>query len=295
MSIVSIGYPGTIDAVEWASLAEELGAAYGVIGPDDWKVTVIVGPDRTVAVAPGTGFGRGIMDTNSAAVNLQHASVGSGVRYDMICAHRNWSTPATTFTIVEGTSSPVIPSARDASPGTVDDQPLALVKITSGSTVPVIEADLRTWPSKVVAVNDLRALVDPKLGDEAVLESTGVRYRRVLDSVGSPVWQVTGGLIATGAEGASKGATAPEGTPLTTVLRTWVGEPNGAGGVGIGFPAFPNGIVLYHATSGDGSITSARTLLGNSGLGAWNGQVFDSSGNPVGSGLVRVNLTVIGW
>lgn len=197
MAITSYGYPNQIDSVQWARLTEELGAAYGVQDAADWKVTVVAGPDRTVAVAAGTGWGRGILDVNSAAVNLQHATVASGVRYDTIMAHRNWSTPATTFTIVQGTSTAAVSASRQVGPGTVDDQPLALVQITAGSTVPVIVADLRTWTSKVLTVNDLRALVDPRLGDEAVLSTTNVRYRRVLDTGGSPIWSPQSPMIWT--------------------------------------------------------------------------------------------------
>lgn len=211
MAITSYGFPGTIDSVQWAKLAEELGAAYSVLDRDDWKVSVVVGPDRTVAVAAGTAFGRGVMDVNSAPINIQLPTVASGVRYDLICARRNWGTPATTATYVQGTSTAAIPAGRNATPGTLDDQPLALVKITAGSTVPVIEADLRMLPSKVTSVFDLRGLVDPKLGDEIVHLTTGVRYRRVLDVGNNPVWEAVSPKVWTATR-----ATASDDWPMGT-------------------------------------------------------------------------------
>lgn len=294
----SIGYPGTVDAVQWASLTEELGAAYSVVSKDDWKVTVVTGPDRTVSVASGTGFGRGVMDVNSAPVNLQHASVSSGTRYDLVCAHRNWSTPATTFTIVQGTSAAVIPAARAVSPGALDDQPLALVRITSGSTIPVIEADLRTWPSKIITVNDLRALVDPRLGDEAVLSTTKVRYRRILDVGGNPIWAVSSDVFS-GTERACIGTSPPAGTKRIYCATSAVVSTSGAGGCAVAIPTpFQNGIISYGVEPGDFNynLVYLTTLLGNCSLGAWNGIAFAEGGGRIANAsAIRININAVGW
>lgn len=184
MTITSYGYPavgassGNIDAVAWSQLQEELGVAYSVQGLSDWAVTVVAGLDRTVAIAAGKGYGRGVFDVNSAPVNVQLDTVaGTGTRWDLIVARRNWTTPVTVFTKVNGTAVAGIPTGRNVGPGALDDQPIALVQITGGQTAPTAVIDLRTWASKVTTTNDLRALVDPRNGDEAVVSD--VRYRYV--------------------------------------------------------------------------------------------------------------------
>lgn len=190
MAINSVGYPGSVDSIQWAKLADELGQRYGVADYNDWRVSPVVGPDRTVAIAAGTGFGRGILDVNTAPVNIQLAA-GTGaagtLRFDLIVARRTWgATNATTFQAITGTSTPVVPAGRLSGPGDVDDQPIALVRITTGSTVPIIELDMRTWPSKISTATDTRALVDAVYGDQAIIGTT--RYRRGFDSSNNPAW-----------------------------------------------------------------------------------------------------------
>lgn len=186
MAITSYGYPGSIDSVAWAKLTEELGVGYSVKDAADFAPTVVAGVDRTVSVAAGTAFGRGVMDVSTAAIQVQFDIVSSGTRYDLLCIRRNWTGGSSTVTKVTGTSVAAVPAGRNANPGVLDDQPLFLVKLTAGSTVPVIEADLREWGSKVRFVKDLRALVDPKYGDAA--DVNGVRYRRLLDASSNPIW-----------------------------------------------------------------------------------------------------------
>lgn len=193
-TVTSYGYSpgggdGSIDATHWAQIQEELGEAYGVSGAADWKVTTVSGVDRTVRVAAGSGFGRGVYDVvaGDTAPTVQLDVVSSGSRFDLVVARRTWGvTPATTFTKVPGTGSQSIPSGRLTGPGIVDDQPLALVQVTAGSSNAVVVKDLRTWASKVITAADLMALVDAKYGDEAVVGDT--RYRYVLDASGSLRW-----------------------------------------------------------------------------------------------------------
>lgn len=188
MTITSVGYDGTVDEVQWARIAASLGADYAVLGNTDWQVTTVVGQDRTVQVAAGSGFGHGVLDVNDAAVTLQLPVVASGTRWDLVVARRNWQPVGgtTVFAVVQGTASKGIPSGRLVGPGVQDDQPLALVQVTAGQTLPTAVVDLRAFPSKVITVGDLLALPAARLGTEAVVGTT--RYRRVLDANSNPVW-----------------------------------------------------------------------------------------------------------
>lgn len=145
MALTSIGYAGSVTSANWAKLTAAFGAQYGVGGAGDWKVTTVAGQDRTVSIAVGSGFGHGILDTTDASETVQLGTVGSGSRWDTIVARRTWSTPATVLMAVQGTSTQAISASRQANPGVVDDQPIALVQVTAGQQLPTAVVDLRSW------------------------------------------------------------------------------------------------------------------------------------------------------
>lgn len=143
--ITSIGYAGTIAANDvWASLQATLGARYTVADPAAGRVTPLGSGTRQVNVAAGTIGGRGVLDQITSDFTVQLPTVASGTRWFMVVARRTWGvTQATSVTSIDaGTSNSTIP-ARNTNPGTVDDQPLALVPLTAGNTVPGTPIDLR--------------------------------------------------------------------------------------------------------------------------------------------------------
>lgn len=188
----SLGYDGTVSETQIARMAHNFGADYAVEGAADWKVTAVAGQDRTVAIAPGTGYGHFVRDTTDSIATIQLATITSGTRWDLIVCRRDWQPPGgvSTFEKVQGTSSKVIPSGRLVGPGVKDDQPLALVQVTAGQTLPTAIVDLRTWPSKVITASDLLALPNAALGTEAVV--SGTRYRRELDNTNNLAWVIAG-------------------------------------------------------------------------------------------------------
>lgn len=188
----SLGYDGTVSETQIARMAHNFGADYAVEGAADWKVTAVAGQDRTVAIAPGTGYGHFVRDTTDSIATIQLATITSGTRWDLIVCRRDWQPPGgvSTFEKVQGTSSKVIPSGRLVGPGVKDDQPLALVQVTAGQTLPTAIVDLRTWPSKVITASDLLALPNAALGTEAVV--SGTRYRRELDNTNNVAWVIAG-------------------------------------------------------------------------------------------------------
>jgi hypothetical protein len=169
VAITSVGYDGSVTEVEWAGLAQFVGSAYAVGGLNDWRVETVAGQDRTVRILPGTGYGHGVADLSDANVTLQLPTIGSGTRWDLVVARRDWQPPGgtTTFTHVTGTATQQIPAGRKSGPGVEDDQPLALVQVTAGQTLPTGIVDLRVLPSKVLSVWSLLALPDATIGTVA--------------------------------------------------------------------------------------------------------------------------------
>lgn len=150
MALTSVGYPRTdgnlaVTAVQWAQLAADLGSVYGVRTANDLAVTPVAGG---VSVAAGVAFGRGITDTLDSAQAVTIDAPSSGSTYWLVVLRRSWQAvnTSTLLAISLGTSLPAaIPNSptRKTSPGIEDDQPLALVQMTAGSTAGVINRDLR--------------------------------------------------------------------------------------------------------------------------------------------------------
>lgn len=233
MAITSAGYPkingntGQVDAAQWAKQFEVMGADYGVVGPNSWVVTPVTtaGVARTVSISPGPGYGRGVYDVLSdAPVQVQAPALGTGttVRWDTVVAHRDSTVPGTTFTILPGNGTQNIAASRATSPGNVDDQAIALVKLESNTGFPTQIIDLRQWNSKLTYVYDLRAVVDPELGQE-VVDSAGTRWRYIMQGgsmtrvrVGQQVRFQRSGTDINGI--ATPAAQAPLGTFMLTGL-----------------------------------------------------------------------------
>lgn len=160
MAIASVGYDGTVDEVQWATMVPRVGTSeYGVSGASDFLVSQAAGT-RMINVAAGTAWGRGVMDVSDAAAVIQLDAVSTGSRYDLIALRRSWG-PAnggpSEIVVIKGTSAKQLPAGRMFNPGVIDDQPLALVRVTAGSaSIPEI-IDLRVWARNggCFGVNDL--------------------------------------------------------------------------------------------------------------------------------------------
>lgn len=151
MAFTSSGYGGYIaDEATWTRLALALGSEYGVEGQNDWKVTPVAISDRTVSVATGAGWGKGVRDKSDAPEQLEIDPAESGFRWDLVVVRRNTAGTGgtTTLAVVEGTSNPLAAFAnrkRFEVDITEDDQPLALVRVDAGSSVITDIVDVRVW------------------------------------------------------------------------------------------------------------------------------------------------------
>lgn len=184
----SYGYAGTVNAPQWARLVPYAGGMdYGVLSDADWRPTSGGPGDRAVTMAPGIGWGRGVLDVNGAPVTVNHPSA-SGVRWDLVCARRVWGTKVTSFEIVPGGSSPSIP-VREVTPGVEDEQPIALVQITNSAVTQVL--DLRCVPgnSGLLAFHEFALQYLIRQATQVVIGN--VRHTRKVDNFGVAYWEAS--------------------------------------------------------------------------------------------------------
>lgn len=202
MAITSYGYDGPITEPQMAQIMPRSGAALvGVVGGGDLKVTAGATAGQ-VNVAPGTAWGAALVDVSDSIATVTQSSLpSSGSRWDLVVLRRDWTPPggSSSFVIITGSATKQLPaelssasssstSGRNVFPGTVDDQPLALVRWQAGYTSPQEIIDLRLWAANggAVAKDTLVQSYLTQIGttvrigtDEWVLDT---------DSNGSPVW-----------------------------------------------------------------------------------------------------------
>lgn len=184
MTIASIGYAGSISAAEWPEFSWNLVGGYSIGGPGDMLVTPAVG-DRTIAIADGLAVGCGVEDV---CTSLSNIALPAGTRWDLIALRRNWGTGETTIVRVEGTATKALPGGRESTPGTLDDQPIALVRVAAGSTAIQEVVDLRVWAGDggVFARDELVLSFLTRLGTRVRIGD--YTWTRVLDAMGAAKW-----------------------------------------------------------------------------------------------------------
>lgn len=151
MTITSKGYEGTVDAgADWADVQMTLASRFWVRGGAA-QVAPLSAGTRQVTVSTGTLGGAGIYDKITETETVTLPTVASGTEWFLIKAIRTWAAEGASATTIgyqsAGTSNPAttgytLPTITNT-PGTVDEQPLALVPLTSGQTVPGTPIDLR--------------------------------------------------------------------------------------------------------------------------------------------------------
>jgi hypothetical protein len=315
MAIVSTGYDGTIDEAAWSQMAPAVGSAdYGVVGYGDWKVSIVSGQDRTVSIATGAGWGKGVFDASDSIVTIQLATISSGSRWDMIVMRRDWSGAGGTseFTKIQGTSSKSLPS-RNANPGTLDDQPLALVQVTAGQTTPTAIVDLRCWGGNGgMTASDMLALqyLDRPGGQLTI--GTKI-YANTGASAGStPSWREIAnmsGVNLFGVGGQVPGNPTPpasgNGFLMQAGSATITTDANGYARITWPVP-FPNGCLTAMCQNGNEqfwgamSLGAASTSWGASPINKtygvwWPTQNIGGVNKNYPNKTIRLNYIAIGW
>ena len=165
MAWTNVGFDGTINEAQWASLAGLLGNGYVAAGNGDCLATAVPGA-RSVSVAAGSLYGDGILSTNSAPETVAMTTPVNGQWY-VIALRRTWATNTAALVAIAGatttTTTPTAPPTSfptlNTNVGVLTDQPIAWAWCNSANTTVVVH-DLRMSPYKqtnpvsVSSVND---------------------------------------------------------------------------------------------------------------------------------------------
>lgn len=245
MAITSTGYPLTIaPGGPWANAHGSAGRRYAAHTVDACKVTATPGGTRQVNIAVGPISGVGVRDFNDAVFTTTSVANPGVPTYYCVVARRRWNDDSggnrTEFATVSAGTTRAIPTLQ-RTPGTIDEQPLALFRIDPGVTTPADIVDLRqcSTDSGVVTIFDDLALTDIRLGADVYNATTGVRYSRVGSSTAGLEQTVR---FATGRIFGTYSGTwwdlPPSGTHGASV-KVWSDSPQGIGSVSIPDPGVP--------------------------------------------------------
>ncbi len=164
-------YPGSVNAQQWGEAQAGLGERYWVESASAAKVTAVGAAARTVRIAAGRIAGHGVTGVLLNSVDLVLDNPASGTIYYTVVARRTWqASNLTTITAVAGTSARAIATTLQHTPGTIDDQPLALVQVTKDQNDVVVTDDLRAVGNK----GDYEATSELVLG---YMDKPGYRVR----------------------------------------------------------------------------------------------------------------------
>jgi hypothetical protein len=308
VSFTTTGYGNTYSSEGWATAHPTIGlATYGVRSPADWKVSAVPGQDRTVSIAAGRGFGGGVTDKTVDAETLQLDPVESGSRWDIVACRRNWGTATSSFSKVNGGPNMGLTLARESVIGNIDEQPLALVRVTAGEQVPSEIIDLRTWSGDgggIVAAHELVKSFLNKTGTR--LNINGVDWVRRVGADGNPEWVDVSKTTLHGIGGALVGTAPANGSGVLIQTGTIVQVTDPAGLGRVTFPApFPGGLISVMGSNGDATANgsgvtfeSAGSIQGQSGFGSktdWVYQMVSPAGSRIPNKLHRLNWIAIGW
>lgn len=323
MAITSLGYDGQITELDVPVWARALGGLdYAVRDAASWKVTTVPASARTVQVAPGGGYGRGIADESDTAVSVPLPNPSAGTRWYVICARRATAGAggATTLTYV-GASTPASAGAVDpwaaiaqraafeTTAGATDEQPLALVRITRD--IPAVQQviDIRCWQANggVVAADDYARGYLDRPGTQVMIGTD--LWVRAVTGTGDTEWRRSALLRPVnllGAGPAAAGGTVPAGASIYMQAGNHATRSDSNGRVALVFPvAFPNGLLSIVITSGDAIATGGTTFpvdhspQGGNNLTAHRSRVYYSVIGPNNTRRVnaqhRINWIAIGW
>lgn len=184
--------PGSVYAPQFARMMPEAGGhQYGVADLSSWVLTRGTG-DRQVRISAGRGSGHSVVDQTTAVATMQLPATTSGSRWHLIVVHRDWQARQSAFDSIQGSATMQLPT-RATSPGTVDDQPLYLVRVDAGRSDVAEIVDLRVvhGESGTLAFHSLALQYLDRLG--STVRIGGRTWVRTLDALSSPVWVESSG------------------------------------------------------------------------------------------------------
>lgn len=141
-------YDGPVTGAQFAVAQPGIGERFWVESSTAAKVTAVGGATRTVRVAAGRIGTHGVITTINEPVEVEipePPSPAGTVRYYTVAARSHHATEETTLVAPTAlvSTSRTIAAAREYTPGTLVDHPLAVVKATNGSNDVQVVDDLR--------------------------------------------------------------------------------------------------------------------------------------------------------
>lgn len=289
----SAGTPASlVTEVKWAKAHPHIGSSeYGVDGVADFKVTAHPSTPYAVNVAAGKAWGHGVLDESDGVVTVVCDAPAVGVtRWDLISIRRDWTPLAggpTSVTKVAGGSSKEIPAARENTPGTLDDQPLYLVKWVGGQTQPVELVDLRCWAGNggVFAKDDLVRTYLNRVGTEVNIN--GASWIRRLGANDIPEW----------VKGSSTRVVNASLNDLNAITGLTAVTTNNNGDVSIPVPAFLTSVanvILTDATTSVGGPVLLKWTPATTGTTVITCRAFGTNGSPLPGYNLSISWTMFG-
>lgn len=209
MAWTSVGFDGTINEAQWASLSGLLGNDYVAAGNGDCVVTA-VGGARSVSVAAGSLYGDGVLSTNSGAETVAMTTPVNGQWY-VIALRRTWATNTAALVAIAGatttTTTPTAPPTSfptlNTNKGVLTDQPIAWAWCNSSNTT-VVVYDIRlkavkSLPPVVANANERDAkFMTPTQGLQVWRDDLGLvqTYLNAYDASTNPGGRNSGGWFS---------------------------------------------------------------------------------------------------
>jgi hypothetical protein len=223
MAITSKGYPETIaPGSDFALMAYAFGRQYVAPFVSHCQVAASSTGTRRVTISTGYLAGKHIVDYNDAVVNIDLPNASGASQWFCIVLNR-WVDAGgglvkSEFGYVAGTSTKAIP-ALTQNPGTYDQQPIALVRISSTATLPQDVVDLRAIaeePGTYTIYDDLALDAIDRPGVTAYNAKTGITYRRVYNESQARAWQIVREAPSGPRPAARVGTTSAFSGPITS-------------------------------------------------------------------------------
>lgn len=310
MAITSKFYTGSVDHVDWAKGAPHVGSTfYGVADQASFEPLIVSGVDRTVRITPGTAWGHGVQDVSDSNIDISIPSTGS-TRWDTIVVRRTWATSTTTVVRIGGSGARAIPAGRNTGPGVVDDQPIAMVKVKSGSSVIEDLIDLRVFGGGTGGQQALDKVALQYLDYPGAMVTIGTEtfLKGALDADWTKVSNFNGVLLH-GAGGTLSGSVTGmvEGkSPFLIQAGSVVNRSDQSGYARVTWDKpFPNGLLTVIGFNGDGFAgpkfryeSAGGTTFGTSGAGNkvdWVYRVIGANDSVVTFTNHRINWIALGF
>lgn len=156
-----VGFQGTVDEVQWATLMAGIGQKYTLIAGDPVRAS-----GRVVSIDPRAQIGCGVLFEHDAVKTVTVPTPATG-QWHLLVARRVWSSRTVSYVLVAGnvtadtaqTAPPAtLPAARNKTVGLTDDEPIAWVHARASVTT------LNIWQMSVKRdgrAPGLWALFDP--------------------------------------------------------------------------------------------------------------------------------------